>query len=108
MLLQACKKIKLKSFFIEHVIIRSWWTILFIALTFIIFVKIYSDQSIHYHLLQDELMKLQTAKDKATATNNHLIKEIDSQNDPCWVELILKRELGVVPEGQTKVYFTYD
>ena len=31
--------------------------------------------------------------------------ELCSLNDPEWVELVLKRKLGVVPEGQTKVYF---
>ena len=31
--------------------------------------------------------------------------EIASLDDPEWVEQILKRKLGVVPEKQTKVYF---
>ena len=32
--------------------------------------------------------------------------QVDSQDDPAWIEMLLKQKLGVVPEGQTKVYFT--
>lgn len=34
-----------------------------------------------------------------------LCLQIQSQNDPAWIELILKKNLGMVPEGQVKVYF---
>ncbi|MDE3047241.1 MAG: hypothetical protein KGI83_02705 [Verrucomicrobiota bacterium] len=30
---------------------------------------------------------------------------IASQNDPAWIEMVLIRELGVVPEGFLKVHF---
>ena len=29
-----------------------------------------------------------------------------SQTDPAWVEMVLMRDLGVVPEGWLKVHFT--
>jgi hypothetical protein len=28
-----------------------------------------------------------------------------SQNDPAWIEMVLMREMGVVPEGWIKVHF---
>lgn len=31
--------------------------------------------------------------------------EINSQSDPAWVELMLMKNLGLVPEGQIKVFF---
>ena len=31
--------------------------------------------------------------------------KIASQMDPAWIEMILMRDLGVVPEGYLKVYF---
>ena len=31
--------------------------------------------------------------------------QIASQSDPAWVELLIKKQLGMVPSGQTKVYF---
>lgn len=42
---------------------------------------------------------------KARGEKAQLELEIASLNDPEWVEQILKRKLGVVPEKQTKVYF---
>ena len=35
-----------------------------------------------------------------------LLRQINSQNDPAWIELMLMKEMGLVPEGQTKVFFT--
>ena len=34
--------------------------------------------------------------------------QINSQKDPAWIELTLMKGLGLVPEGQLKVYFTKD
>lgn len=34
-----------------------------------------------------------------------LLLQIESQSDPAWIELMLKKHLGLVPAGQTKVYF---
>lgn len=39
------------------------------------------------------------------AEQQELILQIESQTDPAWVEMVLKRNLGLVPEGQVKVYF---
>jgi len=34
-----------------------------------------------------------------------LLLQINSQSDPAWTEILLKKHLGMVPSGQTKVYF---
>jgi hypothetical protein len=34
-----------------------------------------------------------------------LLLTINSQSDPAWIELVLFRELGLVPEGAAKVWF---
>lgn len=34
-----------------------------------------------------------------------LLLQINSQSDPAWVELVLMKGLGLVPEGKRKVYF---
>lgn len=41
----------------------------------------------------------------ASAERDDLLLQIRSQNDPEWVELTLMRRVGLVPEGQVKVYF---
>ncbi len=34
-----------------------------------------------------------------------LLLRLASQSDPGWIQMILMRDLGVVPEGYLKVYF---
>ena len=35
----------------------------------------------------------------------NLQMQIASHNDPAWIEMVLMREIGVVPEGWIKVHF---
>lgn len=55
--------------------------------------------------LQAQLLSLQNAIQEAEVKQRNLIRQINSQSDPAWVELLLKRELGLVPEGQKKIHF---
>lgn len=41
----------------------------------------------------------------ATQEHEELLLQIRSQSDPAWIEMTLKKNLGLVPEGQVKVYF---
>lgn len=41
----------------------------------------------------------------ANAKREDLLMQIESQSDPAWIELLIKKHLGMVPYGQTKVYF---
>lgn len=45
------------------------------------------------------------AEEEARLLQEDLLREIASQNDPSWIELVLMDKLGLVPEGQTKVHF---
>jgi hypothetical protein len=49
-------------------------------------------------------------KEKCAALQNRelLQLQIVSQSDPSWIEMILMRDLGVVPEGWLKVHFKAD
>lgn len=51
------------------------------------------------------LENLQTEKDKALSEHLLLTQKINSQSDPEWVELVLKRELDVIEEGHIKIFF---
>jgi hypothetical protein len=46
-------------------------------------------------------------EEKQTVEKHHalLVLQFNSSSDPAWIELVLKRELGLIPEGQTKVVF---
>lgn len=62
--------------------------------------------SYQFNTLNTQLQELQAAKTKASAEHDALLAQVESQNDIDWIELTLMRELGMVPEGQRKVFFT--
>ena len=55
--------------------------------------------------LKDKISELELTKTKAVLQRDDLLLQIQSQSDPDWIEMVLKTRLGVVPEGQRKVYF---
>ena len=84
---------------------RSWWMLLALILG----VTFYS-HAIQKKEREYEVLKIR--KEILLAERTHLLQEqedlkmrINSQSDPAWIELVLMRGLGLVPEGQKKVYF---
>lgn len=100
------QKLSIKAFLIEELIMKSWWLLLFLVITGSIFSNIYAQQNHKYTELKSDLDKLIQAEQKAKQKNLIMRKEIESIQDPDYIELLLKQELGVVPEGQIKVHFT--
>lgn len=94
-----------KNSLFEELIIKSWWVIAcgLICLGAYEYGKKQSDQQIA--MLQGQLQEMQTQQQKALDLQAHLLRQINSQSDPNWIELVLMRSLGVVPEGQVKVFF---
>lgn len=90
---------------IDELFIRSWWVIVFVALNFCIFNPILKHLDSGENKLRSSLGSLQQEKHLALNKKHHLELQLDSQEDPFWVEMILKKELGLVSEGQTKVHF---
>ena len=58
-----------------------------------------------YQGLEKHLVELQQQKEALSLLHEDLLVQIQSQSDPAWIELTLMKGLGVVPEGQQKVYF---
>ena len=50
-------------------------------------------------------ISLEQAQKECELEKQQLQLKIASQTDPAWIEMILMRDLGVVPEGYLKVYF---
>lgn len=65
-------------------------------------------QGLMHRELNRQLMELKNAHIEALKRNENLLKQINSQSDPAWVELTLIKVLGLVPENQTKIYFPDD
>lgn len=55
--------------------------------------------------LQCKVEQLEADLYAAMEEQEDLLLQIESQSDPAWIELLIKKYLGMVPSGQTKVYF---
>ncbi|MBN2480035.1 MAG: hypothetical protein JXA94_07390 [Parachlamydiales bacterium] len=97
------------STFLKHAVnaifVRSWWTILFLLIAYIGFSGGMKKRNKDIYELKSKLCLLQNQQAYLARQKDDLTARINSQSDPTWVELVLMKELGVVPEGKIKVHF---
>lgn len=86
-------------------LIRSWWLLLFLLCCGVALESALGRLHIDQAKLQEQWSALQIEKEKLLLEQADLKMQVNSQSDAAWVELTLMRKLGLVPEGQTKVYF---
>jgi len=84
---------------------RSWWVILFFVSCFGVY-----DQAVKkkmHTICALEYRFSEYVKERALSHNEKedLTLRIHSHSDPVWIEMVLMRKLGVVPEGFMKVHF---
>lgn len=86
-------------------IFKSWW----VAAIAILSLGLYEQGAKE---LQKEINNFQyeasilTEKIKISKQlQEELRLQVMSQSDPAWIELVLIRSLGLVPEGYTKIYY---
>jgi hypothetical protein len=92
----------------EFSLSRSWWVFVFLGLCYWLYSHEMEKKQRIYMQLQHRLAEMQQEKAVALKIKEDLLLQINSQSDPAWIEMTLMKGLGVVPEGQTKVYFTKD
>jgi predicted ferric reductase len=92
----------------EQWVSRSWWVIVFVVLGSLFYLYAIKQKDQTYKEMTIRLRGLEREKEMALVERQDLLLQIDSQADPAWVEMVLKRNLGLVPEGQRKVYFHKD
>lgn len=82
-----------------------WWTALFCGCVALFYGQAMARRSA---LLQDVTLRLKEIEretDLALEEKETLALSLASQSDPAWMELVLLRQMGVVPEGFLKVHF---
>ncbi len=89
----------------ENLVVRSWWVILFFLLGAIGYNQAIKKKNMDIASLEYRIHEVEKAKESALLEQEDLLLKIRSENDPEWIELVLMRELGVVPEGSLKVHF---
>lgn len=89
----------------EAFLIKSGWFFLIAFLSLFLFHKAHRYQIVELKGLQKEIHLLSKTKEVALKEQQELKRQIQSQTDPNWVELVLKKELGLVGEKEQKVHF---
>lgn len=98
-----CPKRERKGF-----VAKNWWVVLFISMCALMYFKSVSKKNEVLAALDRHLKTLDNEKATLLQEREDLLLQINSQSDPAWIQLILMKGLGLVPEGQLKVYFHTD
>ena len=93
---------------LQSLFIRSWWVIAFMLLCGIIYEQGLKQRNTLYQQLTEQYSTLLQEKQEVLHQQQNLQLQINSQSDLAWVELTLMKGLGLVPEGQQKIYFYPD
>lgn len=84
---------------------RSWWVVVFCLLSCACYLQAAGSKKAIIADLQTRALELEMEKQRAILNKEELELKIASYSDPAWIELVLLREVGVVPEGYLKVHF---
>lgn len=87
---------------------HSRWFFLFLAAGAVVYLQAMREKNHLFNEVSTQLYLLEREKALAVAEREDLALQIQSQSDPAWVEMVLKRNLGMIREGQVKVYFHAD
>jgi len=85
---------------------KNWWVVFFVLLCYGLYEKSTQKIDQESETLQEQLLELQVKMQSVSAEIENLKLQINSQSDPDWVEIVLMKELGVVPEGYKKLVFS--
>lgn len=84
------------------------WVFLFIAACSLVYLHSGNKKDEVIATLDHQLHSLQEEKASLLQEKEDLLLQVNSQSDPAWIQLTLQKGLGLVPEGQLKVYFDVD
>lgn len=88
---------------------KRWQWGLFISLLLCcgsIYLRAFRERSQTLSELAFRVQELKKEKFLAIQEKNELDLRLHSESDPAWIEMVLMKELGVVPEGWIKIRFT--
>lgn len=84
------------------------WFYIILGVSALFFMQAIREKARAYDAMEMQLNAFEKERDEALALKGELLLQVQSQSDPAWVEMVLKRNLGMVREGQVKVYFHAD
>lgn len=84
---------------------KWWWVGAFLLIAGTIYIPAMNQKRIKVHELTLRLKEMENEKHLALQEKEDLRLQIASQSDTGWIEMVLMRDLGLVPEGWLKVHF---
>ena len=94
-----------KKYFWEVFVVKSWWVYLFCISSFLLFNHFSNIKKEEISILENKRVFLESQRDLALAKREELQVKICSQSDPSWIEVVLMKQLGLVPDGYMKIHF---
>ncbi len=85
--------------------LKTWWVFSFCALVGFLYFQAIKEKQGALRELTFRLQEMEKERFLALQEKDDLRLRISSQTDLSWIEMILMRDLGVVPEGYLKVHF---
>ncbi|HEY4254902.1 MAG TPA: hypothetical protein VGM34_00975 [Chlamydiales bacterium] len=86
-------------------IVRYWWVLTLCLFGAIVYIPAIKTRMAALQELKFRVSELEKEKCVALGQKEELALALASQSDPAWIEMVLLREIGVVPEGFLKVHF---
>jgi hypothetical protein len=93
---------------VKSVIAQNWWVAIFVSVCGLVYFNSVSKKNEVLATLDARLETLNAEKSMLLQEKEDLLLQVNSQSDPAWIQLTLMKGLGLVPEGQKKVYFHND
>ncbi len=83
----------------------SWWVVLVLIFISMLYLKTHEAKDKQINFLASKLESLENEKLLANNRRDKLLLEIQSLQDPDYVEMLLIKEMGVVPQDSIQVRF---
>jgi len=90
----------------KGLIVQNWWVVVFISFCGFMYFNSVGKKNEVLAVLDRHLDALHDEKASLLEEKEDMLLQINSQSDPAWIQLTLMKGLGLVPEGQLKVYFS--
>ncbi len=89
-----------------YLFLRAWgWFVTSLVVIFASYSYGMGEKEVVYQELSLRKNSLELEKQKILLEQEDLFLRLENKADPKWVEMVLMHQLGMVPEGQVKVYF---
>lgn len=82
-----------------------WWSLVFCGCVGLAYWHGMKVRNLAFLEISEKVLSMEEEIAVATAEKEILAQRIASQSDPAWIELVLLKQMGVVPEGFLKVHF---